>query len=187
LFHWKGSPQEFVSVDVDVLVLVDMDGFFKSSRVKHTPENVKPLMPPRQSRGISQRIRDKPGRVEEYQDVTFDQGEPDKRLLVTEPEFASALRVMGRDGNTLSAIIREAWDTGDLNILNKNSPVKATDARVSIIGHVTHEELRRYLDRTELANGFANRFLWICVKRSKLSIICFHTSATTGWQAVGEL
>jgi hypothetical protein len=33
---------------------------------------------------------------------------------------------------------------------------------------VTADELRRYLDRTELGNGFANRFLWICVRRSKL-------------------
>jgi len=27
--------------------------------------------------------------------------------------------------------------------------------------------LLRYLDSTEAANGFANRFLWVCVKRSK--------------------
>jgi hypothetical protein len=32
---------------------------------------------------------------------------------------------------------------------------------------VTKDELRRYLDRTEAANGFANRFLWACVRRSK--------------------
>jgi hypothetical protein len=37
-----------------------------------------------------------------------------------------------------------------------------------MIGHVTAEELRRYLTQTEAANGFANRFLWICTDRSKL-------------------
>src|SRR5207245_6802718 len=41
-------------------------------------------------------------------------------------------------------------------------------AHISISGHVTKDELLRHLDRTEMANGFANRFLWLCVKRSKL-------------------
>ena len=39
-----------------------------------------------------------------------DPGIPDKRLLVTEPEFASALAVMERPGNTLSPVMRSAWD-----------------------------------------------------------------------------
>jgi len=77
------------------------------------------------------------------------------------------LRVLGRDGNTLSAIIRAAWDTGDLRTLTKNSPAKATGAHISILGHITRQELLRYLDSTEAGNGFANRFLWFCVRRSK--------------------
>jgi hypothetical protein len=51
--------------------------------------------------------------------------------------------------------------------LTKNSPAKATCAHVSIIGHVTKEELLRYLTTTEAASGFANRFLFLCVRRSK--------------------
>ncbi len=48
----------FVDVDLDVDVLVHVDVFFKSSKgVKHTPENVKLLLPPRQSRWSSQSIR----------------------------------------------------------------------------------------------------------------------------------
>jgi DNA replicative helicase MCM subunit Mcm2 (Cdc46/Mcm family) len=39
--------------------------------------------------------------------------------------------------------------------------------KVSIVGHITKEELQRNLDETETANGFANRFLWIFTKRSK--------------------
>jgi len=97
-----------------------------------------------------------------------DQGVEDKRLLVIETEFASVLRVMSREGNTLSAVMRQAWDTGTLNTLVKHSPTKATGAHVSMIGHVTATELRRYLDRTEAGNGFANRILWVCVRRSKL-------------------
>src|SRR5262249_11417563 len=74
----------------------------------------------------------------------------------------------GRDGNTLSAVIRHAWDDGRLQILTKNSPAKATNAHISINAHITRDELVRYLDRTELANGFANRVLMVCIKRSKV-------------------
>jgi len=97
-----------------------------------------------------------------------DLGVQDKRLLVVEGEFASTLRVLKRDGNTLSAVIRNAWDSGTLNTLTKNSPARATDAHISIIGHITRQELLRYLDDTEAGNGFGNRFLWVCARRSKV-------------------
>ena len=75
-----------------------------------------------------------------------------------ESEFASVLRVSGRDGNTLSPVMRNAWDSGNLRILTKNNPVQASEAHISIIGHITRDELLRYMDNTEAANGFANRF-----------------------------
>src|SRR5215469_10865790 len=100
--------------------------------------------------------------------VTTDAGVADKRLLDVETEFASILRILGRDGSTLSATIRQAWDSGQLRIMNKNSPAKATEAHISMIGHITRDELRRHLTSTEIGNGFANRFLWICVRRSKI-------------------
>ena len=87
-----------------------------------------------------------------------DVGVTDKRLLVAEPEFANALAVMERPGNTLSPVIRKAWDGDPLSTLTKDSPLKATGAHISIIGHITTEELRVRMNRTELANGFANRF-----------------------------
>jgi hypothetical protein len=46
-------------------------------------------------------------------------------------------------------------------------PPRATGALISIVGHITADELRRYLDRTEAGNGFANRFIYLCVRRSK--------------------
>jgi hypothetical protein len=91
----------------------------------------------------------------------------DTRLLVLESEFVRPLKVANRDGNTLSAVIRTAWDTGTLRTLTRNSPLTASAAHVSIIGHITAEELLRHLAATETANGFANRFLWLCVRRSK--------------------
>jgi hypothetical protein len=87
---------------------------------------------------------------------------------VLEAELASTLRVLGRDGNTLSAIMRQAWDSGTLRVLTKNTPAVATDVHISIIGHITKDELLRYLDSTEAGNGFGNRFLWGCVRRSRV-------------------
>jgi hypothetical protein len=106
--------------------------------------------------------------ITSYQDVIVDQGVEDKRRLVIESELASTLRVMGRDGNTLSPVLREGWDSGNLRALTKNSPAVATAAHISAIGHITAAELTRYLDRTEVANGLGNRFLWVCSRRSKV-------------------
>ena len=113
----------------------------------------------------TERVKEK-GVVCDYQEVKVDAGVTDKRLLVIESEFASTLKVMAREGNTLSATIRQAWDSGDLRILNKNSPARSTGAHISIVGHITADELKRCLDSTEAANGFANRFLWCCVQHS---------------------
>jgi hypothetical protein len=96
-----------------------------------------------------------------------DQGVTDKRLMVFEGEFASVLRAQGRDGNTLSMVIRNLWDTGDARSLVKNAPLRTTGAHVSIIGHITRDELRSCLDAVESVNGYVNRFLWFCVKRDK--------------------
>ena len=92
----------------------------------------------------------------------------DRRLLIMESEFASALKVLEREGNTLSPIVRDAWDHGNLSFLEKRDQVAATGAHISIIGHITIDELQRSLAVTERANGFANRFLFALVRRSKL-------------------
>jgi len=97
-----------------------------------------------------------------------DLGALDKRLLVYEPEFAGTLKVLAREGNTLSPVIRQAWDTGHLATLTKNNPLLAKDAHISIVTHITHDELKRRMSESEIFNGFANRFLWVCARRSKL-------------------
>src|SRR5262249_13609697 len=99
--------------------------------------------------------------------VEADPGVADKRLLVVEPEYANVLKQTERQGNTLSAILRQAWESGDLRTLTKNSPARSTGAHISLLGHITTEELRRYLTTTEMANGSGNRHLWLCVRRSK--------------------
>ncbi|MDQ3258276.1 MAG: bifunctional DNA primase/polymerase, partial [Acidobacteriota bacterium] len=99
--------------------------------------------------------------------VVTDKGVTDKRLLVFEGEFASVLRAQGREGNTLSMVIRNLWDTGNARSMVKNAPTRTTGAHVSIIGHITRDELRSCLDAVESVNGYVNRFLWVCTRRSK--------------------
>jgi hypothetical protein len=98
-----------------------------------------------------------------------DTGAPvDKRLLAVEAEFARVLGVAAREGNTLSAVLRQAWDDGRLRTMTRKDPLRASGAHISIVGHITAEELLRRLGDTEIANGFANRFLLALVRRSKL-------------------
>jgi hypothetical protein len=108
------------------------------------------------------------GRVVDYQWVEVDPGVSDKRLLAMQPEFSSVLRTARRENNTLSALVRQAWDTGTLQTLTKTSPTCATDTHIAIVGNITADELRAELTQTDAGNGFGNRFLYACVKRSKL-------------------
>jgi hypothetical protein len=117
---------------------------------------------------ITQWERQGRGQDAERVEVQTDPGVTDKRLYIIEPEFAGSLTVMRRDGNTLSRVIRDAWDRGDLATLTKHSPARATGAHISIVGHITAEELRQSLDRISISNGFGNRFLWLMVRRARV-------------------
>jgi hypothetical protein len=107
------------------------------------------------------------GRYTGDYDEVVHKGVDDKRLLTVETEFSSPLKVMKREGNTLSPVLRNAWDNRPLATMTRNNPLNATGAHISIIGQITEEELMKHLTETEAANGFANRFLWFAVKRSK--------------------
>ncbi len=112
-------------------------------------------------------IREKK-RIVGYEDEIIDPGIEDKRALILESEFASPLKVLNREGNTLSPIVRNAWDGRDLRTLTKNSQARASEPHISVVGHITKDELFRQITATELCNGFVNRFLLVCVKRSKV-------------------
>ncbi|WP_291325342.1 hypothetical protein [Desulfovibrio sp. UCD-KL4C] len=101
-------------------------------------------------------------------DVTVDLGIKDKRLFVLDQEFAGALSCSKRDGNTLSSIIRALFDGHKVEPLTKTSKITATDPHVAIVTHITTYELSSKMDTVEAFNGFANRFLWLCVRRPKL-------------------
>lgn len=98
-------------------------------------------------------------------DEEDDGGSDDKRLLVVEGEFGAALRAMQRQGNTLSMILRTAWDGHEIAPLIKRERVVATDPHICLVAHITRHELRELLSASDVWGGLANRLLWACVRR----------------------
>ena len=95
----------------------------------------------------------------------LDPGVGDKRVIFDEAELSSVFKVATREGNTLSERFRKFYDKGSDQIVNKNTPMKATNAHVSINGHITREELRARLTELDSANGWANRFAYFATRR----------------------
>ncbi|MFO0881414.1 MAG: bifunctional DNA primase/polymerase [Gemmataceae bacterium] len=119
--------------------------------------------------GLIDAVKDPITRINEEGELeTVQEGADDKRAMVLESEFGQVLQQFKRQGNTLSAILRQAWDSGNLQTMTRNSKLRATDAHISIAGHITRQELERLLGEVELFNGFSNRFLWLLARRSQL-------------------
>lgn len=92
----------------------------------------------------------------------------DKRLWVVESEFANVLHQGRRDGNTLSAALRDCWDGIDLKPATKSNRVYASDPHVCLSGAISPSELRGLMSAREMSNGFANRFLMIWAERARM-------------------
>jgi len=108
-------------------------------------------------KGLVWALRDRDGK---------DAGAPDRRLLVTEPEFARVLS--GRELSSLSPVLCEAWDGEDLETLTRKSPLHATEAHLVLIGYITATELRHYSTTLSIASGFLSRFLFVACRRTQL-------------------
>lgn len=90
------------------------------------------------------------------------------RAIVTESEFGRLLTVMAREGSTLSPVVRDAWDGVPMGRFLAREGSLVVWHHVAISAHVTVVELRQKLTSADAANGFANRFLWLAVRRTKL-------------------
>lgn len=91
----------------------------------------------------------------------------DKRLLVVETEFTSVMARSKREGSTLAAVQRQAWDGRALSVLNRQQ-LKASASHIAIIGHITPREFRLRLAESDLAGGTYNRYLPVFVERTRL-------------------
>lgn len=92
----------------------------------------------------------------------------DKRLWVVESEFANVLHQGRRDGNTLSAALRDCWDGVDLKPATKSNRLYASDPHACLSGAISPSELTGLMSARDLTNGFANRFLMIWAERSRM-------------------
>ena len=90
------------------------------------------------------------------------------RALVMESEFGRLLTVMGREGSTLSPMVRDAWDGVPMGRILAREQSIVHSHHVGIVAHVTPVELRAKLSGTDAANGFGNRFIWLAVRRTRL-------------------
>ncbi len=118
--------------------------------------------------GIVWNVRDASTDIDEKTGKPADAGVADKRLLIIESEFGAPLKGIKNDSNTLSAMLRSAWDHGNMEPLTKHNRVKATGAHVCIAGDITQGELQNLLTQTDTFNGFANRFLFVYIHRTRL-------------------
>jgi hypothetical protein len=107
------------------------------------------------------------GPIIDYEKVMVDEGVEDKRFLLEETEFSRVLKVASREANTLSELLRQMWESGDLRNTVKGSPYRATGAHGAVIAHITSRELHKLLTAVEMSNGFTNRFLWIIAHKTK--------------------
>ena len=99
---------------------------------------------------------------------TDDDGVADKRLFVLEGELGRALAAMKREGNTLSSVLREAWDGTALQTLTKREGERCAEPHVALLAGVTVEELKMRFNESERWNGLGNRVLWVLVERLQL-------------------
>jgi hypothetical protein len=138
----------------------------KSSTSATTPLRISPG-PASSGEGLIHMVRDASEAKDKETGDPIDPGVSDKRVAIIEGELGAALKAMQREGNTLSAIFRMMWDDGNIEPITKTTKEKATGAHICLAGHITSTELLTLLQGSDIFNGLANRFLWVCARRSK--------------------
>ena len=94
-------------------------------------------------------------------------GERVARMLLMQDELGDALVVKGREGNTLGSYLRQGFDRVGLASITKGTSlvVAREQYQLGLLGGITPEELKELLGKTsDIANGFANRILWVPVQ-----------------------
>lgn len=88
--------------------------------------------------------------------------------LIIEEEYHRLATASGIKENPLSSILRCAYDGRSLQNMTKEDPIRIPYSNISLIVHSTPFELKLLLRPVDLANGLANRFIWIYSERQCL-------------------
>ncbi len=96
-------------------------------------------------------------------------GASDKRCLLRLAELSKCFKLGRRENATLSEHLREAWEGDPIHVPNrKGNGLSASDYAISVVGDITPGVLGKLMaSGTEGFDGWANRFLWAAVKRSR--------------------
>lgn len=111
--------------------------------------------------------KDKDGNIIEGRSTT-DYGVLDKRLMIYQSELGDLLTTGNRSGNNLFNTLMIAWDGGKLDVPVKVQPIKSSLSHVSYCGNATFDVIKDAVLMKHLEKGYANRFLYFCVARSKV-------------------
>jgi Bifunctional DNA primase/polymerase, N-terminal/Protein of unknown function (DUF3987) len=86
--------------------------------------------------------------------------------LIWEHEIANILIIASREGNVMSGNLRKAWDGDRVESRSRaKGKSSAHGYNVAFMGGVTPSELEKRLTADDIANGWANRFLWFHSER----------------------
>ncbi len=91
----------------------------------------------------------------------------DQRLLIVESEWESVLARIKKEGNSLSEILRDAFDGKPLSTMTVKDR-EVTQYHLTVVGHITPRAVSMATSEVDIANGFLNRFLCVEVQRPHL-------------------
>jgi len=94
-------------------------------------------------------------------------GVSDHRLLIRYSEFAECLQAMKKQDNTLSQVLRNAFDGSDLSTNGKTSACRADIHHIGFLAGITKTECKELMTTSLLSNGFVNRYIWIVSKSTR--------------------
>lgn len=84
----------------------------------------------------------------------------DKRLVVFESEFSNTMSMHQRAGNTITMVLRNAFDGVDIKPMTKRDKVCVSNPYLCLMANITASELNSHEQSKHLAyNGMLNRFL----------------------------
>lgn len=89
-------------------------------------------------------------------------------LLAIQPEASAVFKNFERIGNKLSELVREAFDGDPIANMSVSNEMRVDKHYICFIFLITKAELLQTIKAVELFNGFANRFTWALVHRSKI-------------------
>ncbi len=98
------------------------------------------------------------------------EGSDDERVLYVEEELGQLFtRMLAQDG--IEKMITKDWNSGLLETTTKKESMRCEQPHVSIIGHITPDELFDRLEHRLADNGFSNRWLYMLIKPTQVKFL----------------